>query len=121
MVFTGGYEDMSAAPIAGEVNHDFTTPFLTGSTTYYATALNGACESDFAQLMYRWILTLNSRLNRCFNMLEPGDIDIESRKRNRRRISLYENAEDEDPVAINTSGLIHNSITICIHLLLCFT
>ena len=35
-------------PIAGEVNDSFTTPTLTGTTAYYVSINNGACESNRA-------------------------------------------------------------------------
>lgn len=54
------YEDQTAPPIDGEVNGAFKTPFLEATTTYYATVINGGCESDFTQVDVVINITLDS-------------------------------------------------------------
>jgi gliding motility-associated-like protein len=98
------YEDPSGDPIAGEVNHDFTTPFLDATTTYYATFTDGGCESDFTEVEATINITLDAPIVEGAVSCSAASLTLKASSETAGEFTWYQNYDDDAAIIADASG-----------------
>lgn len=106
------YADPAAEPIAGAVDHDFTTDFLDASQSYYVTEVRDECESDFTEAYVEIDIGLDApKVTDATSCSSPASLTLKATHEVGGLFRWYEAPDDTDPVAENSGTFVTPSLT----------